>query len=210
MYYNYIKCKAICLGIEQLIKIRGKSLAKAPNRQLAVSPTIRRPCTDFLTGLSACLSACLPAYLPVHTCLYLLVYACLSVSVYGGIKGCLIWFGGKVGPIKGFDWFDWLIDCIDSNRSLWAFAGWLWLDSIDWLNHLWCSLASRSNGCRLVLVTVVWFWRRSSPTCLPACVCVWFNSGEGSARSKALIDSNRSLWPFAGCTFERWLSGVPP
>src|ERR1700684_2777819 len=42
----------------------------------------------------------------------------------------------------------------------------LWFDSIDRLNRLWCSLASRSNvrsnGCRLVLATVVWFWQRSS------------------------------------------------
>jgi hypothetical protein len=39
------------------------------------------------------------------------------------------------------------------------------------------------------------------PVCLPAylCVSVRFNSGEGSARLKALIDSNRSLWPFTGC-----------
>jgi len=44
--------------------------------------------------------------------------------------------------------------------------------------------------------------------CLPVCIC---NSGERSARSKALldliaincIDSNRSLWAFAGCTFKR-------
>ena len=28
-----------------------------------------------------------------------------------------------------------------------------------------CLLASRSNGRRLVLVTVVWFWRRSSTGC---------------------------------------------
>ena len=55
MYYNYIKYKAICLGVKQLIEIWGKSLAEAPNRQLAVFPTIRRPCTDFLTGLCACL-----------------------------------------------------------------------------------------------------------------------------------------------------------
>ena len=99
MYYNYIKCKAICLGIEHLIKIRGKPLAKALNRQLAVFPTIRRPCTDFLTGLCACLLACLP----VPTCLCLFVYAYLSVFVCGGIRGCLIQFGGGVGPIEGSD-----------------------------------------------------------------------------------------------------------
>ena len=71
MYYNYIKCKVIYLGIEQSIKTRGKPLAEAPNRQLAVFPTIRRPCTDFLTGLSACLPACLSVCLSVPACVYL-------------------------------------------------------------------------------------------------------------------------------------------
>ena len=84
------------------------------------------------------------------------------------------------------------------------------IQSIDRLNHLWCLLAGYSNGRRLVLVTVVWFWWWSSPTCLPARVSIWFNLGEGSAQLKALIDSNCSLWAFAGCTFERWSSGVPP
>ncbi len=133
------------------IEIRGKPLAEAPNRQLAVFPTIRRPCTDFLTGLSVRLPACLPACacLPVPTCLclpvgptcraylsglpvwaYLSGPACLclpmSTCPYLSVVvlGCLIWFGGKVSLIKGSDWFDWLIDCIDSNCSLWAFAGW--------------------------------------------------------------------------------------
>src|SRR6266567_999850 len=56
MYYNYIKCRAIC----QATEIRGKPLAKAPNHQLAVFLTICWLCTDFLTRPSACLPACLP------------------------------------------------------------------------------------------------------------------------------------------------------
>ena len=79
----------------------------------------------------------------------------------------------------------------------------------------WCSngrrlVLGRSSGSRtfvssgdgrLVLATVLSY--------LPACVSVWFNSG-GAAQLKALIDLNRSLWPFAGCTFEWWLSRAPP
>src|SRR6266576_417715 len=97
MYYNYIKCKVICLGIKHLIKTRGKPLAEAPNRQLAVFPTIRRPCTDFLTGLSACLPACaylpVPAYLSVPTRLGLPVGAylsgptCLGLPVWAYLSG---------------------------------------------------------------------------------------------------------------------------
>ena len=76
LYYNYIKCSAI----GQAIEIRGKPLAKAPNHQLAVFPTICWLCTDFLTRPSACLPACLPAYLSVPTCLCLPVYAyCLCL-----------------------------------------------------------------------------------------------------------------------------------
>ena len=38
----------------------------------------------------------------------------------------------------------------------------LWFDSIDRLNRSQCSLAGCSNGRCLVLVTVIWFSRRSS------------------------------------------------
>src|SRR6266571_4022046 len=81
-------------------------------------------------------------------------------------------------------------------------------------------MAGCLNGRRLVLVTVVWFWQRSSPTCLPVCLsacppaylpaCVWFNSGEGSARSKALIDSNSFSIAVCWLYIQMWLSGVPP
>ena len=37
-------------------------LAGAPSRRLAVFPTIRRPCTDFLTKPSVCLSVPTPWY----------------------------------------------------------------------------------------------------------------------------------------------------
>src|SRR6266700_3431802 len=100
MYYNYIKCKAICLGIKQLIKIWGKPLAKSVNRQLAVFTTIFRPFTYFLTGLCACLPACLPAcaYLSVPICLCLPV--CICLWWYQGVSDSI---RGRVGPIEGSD-----------------------------------------------------------------------------------------------------------
>ena len=49
--------------------------------------------------------------------------------------------------------------------------------------------------------------------CVPACLPTASVSGLIRGRSRPdqrLIDSNRSLWPFAGCTFEWQSSGVPP
>ena len=47
------------------------------------SPIIRRSCTDFLTGPSACLPACLPTYLPA--CLP----ACLPTYLPTYLPACL-------------------------------------------------------------------------------------------------------------------------
>ena len=140
MYYNYIKCEAICLGIEQLIKIRGKPLAKALNRQLAVFPTIRRPCTDFLTGLSACLPACLPVCVSdliwekgrpdrrLWSIRIVLYSRSLAVHSNGGCLGCLLrrpWFDLIWGraDIKALVQFD------RSTESFVVFAGWLFKQS---------------------------------------------------------------------------------
>jgi len=64
--------------------------------------------------------------------------------------------GGRLGCLPRRLWFDSATGRYQSSGSI---------QSIDWLNRSWCSLAGRLNG-RLVLVlvlaTVVWFWRRSS------------------------------------------------
>ena len=152
MYYNYIKYKAIYLGIEQLIKIRGKSLAKAPNCQLAVFLTIRRLYTDFLTGLSACLPAC--AYLPVHTCLYILEW--LSSSSGNGrlvlaiVLSYLPTYLPTCLPVCVYVcicvWFNW-----EKGRPDWR----LWSIRIVLYG---CSLAVYSNGgCLGCLPRKPWF-----------------------------------------------------
>jgi hypothetical protein len=80
-----------------------------------------------------------------------------SLAVYSnsGHLGCLL---GGLDPIRFGD----------------GLISRLWFDSIDRLNRSCCSLAGRSNGCRLVLpssgsgdrrlvlATVVWFWPQSS------------------------------------------------
>ncbi len=122
----------------------------------------------------------LPAYLP----------ACLPAC----LCQCLIQFRGGVGPIEGFDWFEsfsmavcwlyirtmvvWGASWFNLVMGLYQSSG--LIQSIDWLNRLWCSLAGCLNGRHLVLATVLSYL----PACLPACVCVWFNLGKGSARSK--------------------------
>ena len=60
--------------------------------------------------------------------------------------------GGRLGCLPRRPWFDSATGRYRSSGSIW---------SIDWLNGSWCSLAGRSNGRRLVLATVVWFWQRS-------------------------------------------------
>ena len=74
-----------------------------------------------------------------------------------------------------------------------------------------CAYLSMPTVCAYLSMPTVCACRLCYCLCLPVC-----NLGERSARSKAppnlivCIDSNRSLRPFAGCTFERWSSGVPP
>ena len=134
------------------------------------------------TCLSVCL--CLPVYdclclLSVPTCLCLFVYTyrlcLLSVYAYLSViwgKGrpdrrlCLIRLivlirivlygrslavhlnGGRLGCLPRRPWFDSATGRYRSSSSI---------RSIDWLNRSWCLPAGRSNGRRLVLVTVVWF-----------------------------------------------------
>jgi len=72
--------------------------------------------------------------------------------------------------------------------------------------------------CAYLSVPTVCVCLPSVPTVCASCLCYCLclpvcNLGERSARLKAppnsidRINSNRSLRPFAGCTFERWLSG---
>jgi hypothetical protein len=77
---------------------RGKPVAEAPNRRLAVFPIIRRPCADFPTRPSGCLPdyllTCLPAYLPTYlpTCLPACLPACLPTYLYQVIQTVVVWF----------------------------------------------------------------------------------------------------------------------
>ena len=133
----------------------------------------------YLPVYTYCL--CLPVY---AYCLYLpsvppvcTVYAYLSV-IWG--KGRpdrrlrLIWLfiliqtvlygrslavhsnGGRLGCLPRRPWFDSATGRYQSSGSI---------RSIDWLNRWWRLLDGRSNGGRLVLATVVWFWRQSSAGC---------------------------------------------
>ena len=61
--------------------------------------------------------------------------------------------GGRLGCLPRRPWFD------SATGRYWSSGP---IRSIDRLNHSWRSLDGRSNGGRLVLATVVWFWQRSS------------------------------------------------
>jgi len=91
--------------------------------------------------LPACLPACLPAYLP--TCLPAYLSVCLSVC----LSICLSIPTRLYLPICAY---------LSMPTCL------CHLDSIDRSNRLSCSLAGRSNGCRVALATVIWLRRRSS------------------------------------------------
>ena len=71
----------------------------------------------------------------------IILYGCsLAVHSNSSCLGCL--------PRR--PWFDSAIGRYQSSSSI---------QSINWLNRLWCSLPSYLNGHRLVLVmVVVWFW----------------------------------------------------
>ena len=77
--------------------------------------------------------------------------------------------------------------------------------SIDRLNRLWYSLPGCSNGRRLVLVTVVWFWRWPSPTCLPTCLPAYLPA----CPCQCLIQFRGGVGPIEGSDlFESFSMGV--
>src|SRR6266568_2796162 len=79
------------------------------------------------------------------------------------------------------------------------------LNSMVTISKLWFNSIDQSIESFVVFAGWL-FERRSSgsgngpllPACLPACLPV------------SVSDSNRSLRPFTGYTFEQWLSGAPP
>ena len=114
-----------------------------------------------------------------------------TVVVWGASLGGLdsIWRWADIEALVQFD------QSIDrSIESFVVFAGWLFEQS-----------SSGSGNGRLVLATVLSCLSACLLACLPACLCqclIQFGGGVGPIEG--------SLWPFAGCTFERWSSGVPP